>query len=324
MNIELINKLKEFVEISSLLGNPYREKAYRKAIITIEKLQYEINRNNVNKIDIKDLPGIGTGIYEKIKEFVNIGKIKELDELKKTKKYKTVKELNLIAGVGPATIEKWMKMKIDSIPKLRKAVGSGKIKLNNMQKYGLLYYKDLNEQIPRDEVTRLAKYIENILKTLNKNLIFTIAGSYRRGKQTSGDIDILISNPHKFNKNILREFADNISKDENFIVLFSIGDERLTFIFRSSYRNNYKVRQIDILNLSIDKYYPGILYFTGSGEFNEAMRGYAKRKGYLLNQNGLFKNKKKIIVTSEKEIFYELGLKYIEPKERGAPKLIEI
>ena len=81
-----------------------------------------------------------------------------------------------------------------------------------------------------------------------------------------------------------------------------------------------KPMRIDIRYVSYKSYYPALLYFTGSGEYNKKMRGVAESLGYLLNEYGLYKldgNKKKLInVKSEKDIFDKLGMEYLEPEKR--------
>ncbi len=85
-------------------------------------------------------------------------------------------------------------------------------------------------------------------------------------------------------------------------------------------KKKYPIRRVDIRYVPYNSYYPALLYFTGSGPFNEKMRGLAKALGYRLNEYGLYKkiNGKlmKVKVTSEKDIFDKLGMDYVEPEER--------
>ena len=85
------------------------------------------------------------------------------------------------------------------------------------------------------------------------------------------------------------------------------------------YKNN-EIRRLDIRYIEIESFFPAYLYFTGSYEFNERMRGIAKRQGYKLNEYGLYKlenNKERLIqIYSEKDVFDILGMNYLEPKDR--------
>ncbi|SIP86133.1 DNA polymerase family X [Pacmanvirus A23] len=317
-NEKLISILNEIREIADILGEVYKEKAYGKAIPEIKKLNFEITPANIELIKTRKIPGVGPGILGKIIEFVTTGVILELEKAKKSRKVQAFRVLSGIAGVGPATIKKWIDLGIDSLPKLRKAVASGKINLNTMQKYGLRYYADLNERMPHAEVAYLGEIVKSILLQIDPEMIFTICGSFRRNVSTSGDIDILVTNPHTFNDELLEIFMDIIDTDVNFIDYLSSGKERVTFLYKSPVSK--KARQIDILNLPYGSYYAGVLYFTGSGEFNVYFRAYAKSKGYRLNQDGLYKyvGKRLVLVPtrSEREIFDILKLKYIPPHQR--------
>lgn len=310
MDSGLISALAELQEIEEILGDTYRSKAYRKAIAELRKLK------NIEDLK-KKIPSIGKGILSKITEFMKTGKIKELEKLRKSPIVMAHRELGKILGVGPSTVNKWLQMGINSIAKLRRAIANKKVTLNKMQKYGLCYYADLNERIPRAEVAALGEYIKRLLLQINPNVLFEIAGSFRRLESTSGDIDILVSSSH-FDENLLPSLLEILRHDPNFIDALSAGTERITFLYKSPISG--KVRQLDILNIPYESYYAALLYFTGSAEFNESIRGYAKRKGYRLNQAGLFIRRDKklelVPVQSEKEIFDVLGLNYVPPAER--------
>lgn len=313
MNQELIKTLEEMRDIAAMLGQVYRENAYSRAIARIKTLNYNI-KDNLELV--AKLPGIGTGIMEKITEFVNTGKMRELEKLKKSRKVKAAQELSRVLGAGPKTVEKWIEAGITSLAKLRREVGKGKITLNTMQKYGVLYYTDLNTRIPRDEVTIIAGKVKGIMLQIDPGLLFEVAGSYRRGAPNSGDIDIIVSNKAYFDEKLLTNTVELLRQDPNFIDVLSMGEERTTFL----YKGNICVRQIDILHIRYGSYYAALNYFTGSALHNQYLRGVAKSKGYRLNQAGLYKMGKKmelIPVHSEEEIYKILGVKYIPPWERN-------
>lgn len=322
MNSKLIELLVNLRDIYDMFGNVYGEKAYSRAIAEIKKLDFQINQNTIDKLIKLKLPSIGKSILSKIIEYARDGQIDELCKLQTSKKLATYRELTKILGVGPTTIDKWIRLGVNSLSDLRAEVGAGNIVLNNMQKWGLRYYIDLNKRIPRDEVTAICSYMKEKILQADRDIIFEVAGSYRRNSRDSGDIDIIITNKNKFNKDLLSSIAENLHSDRQFIAIISLGRERLTFLYKSPLSNC--VRQIDILNISYNSYYAALLYFTGDAEFNENIRGYAKRRGFKLNQTGLFKltgpqdaRKEKLIPTnSEQEIFEILGLSYIEPQNR--------
>jgi DNA polymerase/3'-5' exonuclease PolX len=306
MNSKIINILEEFAQISSIVGEVYKEKAYHNAINIIKHIDWELNNENIDK----KIPGIGKNIFKKIQEFLRTGEIKELIRLKNKKEIVAYSVFSKIIGVGPATISEWIRNGIYTLSDLRKSISTDKIVLNNMQKYGLMYYIDLNEKISRGEMEFLINYFTTIIKRIDVRTIVTPCGSYRRKMEFSGDVDILISGPF-YDANILKKIAAVLSNDINYIDYLSIGKERIIFLYRSFYNKIPKVRQIDIFNIPYNQYWPAVLYATGSWEFNENMRGYARYHGFKLNQKGLFKSDKLIVTNSEEEIFEKLNLKYV-------------
>jgi DNA polymerase/3'-5' exonuclease PolX len=319
MNVEAVKLLRELSQISHIVGDSYRTKAYQDAIAGINSLDWELT---ADKLISTKISGVGKNIKKKLLEYVKTGSISELVKLRNTKEVKAYDAFTKIAGVGPTTIMKWMTAGIYTLPDLRKRLAKKKITLTHMQKYGLLYYADLNDRIPRDEVRQIGEFVQQLLeKITHDDLISEIAGSYRRGNASSGDIDIIMTSKI-FKPMILSELLDVLGHDHNFIDALSVGKERVTFLYKSPM--SHKVRQVDVLNLPFDQYYSGVLYFTGNADFGVALRGYAKLKGYKLNQKGLFANGKVITPSSEKEIFDILDLVYIEPEDRNEARIIPL
>lgn len=156
-----------------------------------------------------------------------------------------------------------------------------------------LKYKPL-KKIPR-------KIIMRIEKRLPKNAV--IAGSYRRGRDFSGDVDILTLGTYE-------ELASRLNLvDPPFVN----GPE----VYRTFIKISGIYVKTDIYISNKREWIPQLLYLTGSQRFNIIMRKKAKNSGYLLNQRGLFKAGKLISVKTEKEIFELIGMKYREPFERN-------
>lgn len=312
MNAELVSQLTELANIASILGEVYKEKAFRVAINTISKLDWSI-KANPERLNEK-LIGIGEGIKKRLLEYCKTGKLATLEEQRADPKVKAHFVLEKIVGVGPATVKDWIRRGIYNLSDLRREIAKGRVELNKMQKFGLNYYDDLNTRIPRDEVTAIGKIMQKAITEIEPSIIFTIAGSYRRGAETSGDVDILIAS-RDWRSDLIHSVLNKLREDPNFIDTISVGKERITMLYKYD-----KVRQIDILYLPYEEYYAGCLYFTGDWAFNEAMRGYARKKGFRLNQRGLYKlfgtNAKLVKVDSEEAIFAALGLKFVEPPQR--------
>ncbi len=311
-NTEVINLLDRLAQIADLRGDDKRAAAYKGAILGIRKLNYPVT--DKARLKSEKIAGVGAGILKKLIEYADTGQIAELVRLEQSEEIIAYKTLSKIAGAGPRTVAEWIHQKILDIPSLRAAVATDKVKLTAVQKYGLMYYVDLGKRIPRADVAQIGAVIIGKIRQMDQGATCEIVGSYRRGAADSGDIDIITCGNFQL-KELEKIIGDG---DPNFVATFSSGAERLTFI----YHWNGVVRQVDVLKLGREQYWSGILYFTGSWEFNTAMRGYAKAKGLLLNQRGLFRKNVLLPVNSEEEVFAAIGLRYIPPAERLGPNQI--
>ncbi|SVA40989.1 uncharacterized protein METZ01_LOCUS93843, partial [marine metagenome] len=187
----IIRILSRLEEIHKIKNDGFRAKAYGKGVFAIREFNGTLP-DNVK--DLKKIKGIGKGLAEKIVEITNTGKLKKLDDLEADKGILDIIEMHSIAGFGPSTVSKLIKEhKIKNLTELRKAYGNGKLKLTNQQELGLIHFDDLQERIPRDEIKGFEKELKKIVRKVSKDLNITITGSYRRKKDTSGDIDVLLS-----------------------------------------------------------------------------------------------------------------------------------
>ncbi|QJX72657.1 DNA nucleotidylexotransferase [Faustovirus] len=315
-NREILAMLLEFAKIYDVLGDVFKSKAYTNAAATVGKLSYALTRDNVEQFIASHPKGIGKGIASRIREFVELRRVADLDELKRSREYIAYTEFTKIIGVGPATARKWLEMGIDNLLKLRQAVASGRVDLSHAQKLGLIYYADLNQRIPRAEVATIGAKVKSYINQLARDNKFEIVGSYRRGTQTSGDVDCVFTT-QKFDPKIIARLVEILETDTNFIDVLAQGEQKVTFL----YRGKATIRQVDVFYAAYPEYIPHILYATGSAEHNEYVRGEAKRQGYRLNQIGLFKigrngAMKKITLHTERELYDILKIPYVEPKDR--------
>lgn len=310
MNAKVADILNQFAELYDVAGDTYRASAYLRAAKSVRRLPWELSRE-LGPIKIE---GVGKTIRAVIEEYLRAGAVRELQRLQKRRDIVTIRKLSVIPGVGPVTARKWYEQGIRSLSDLRRAVRRGSIRLTHMQGLGLKYYKDLNERIPRAEVAAIGKKICGVVRGVDRDATCEVAGSYRRGLPDSGDIDILITTP-VYKSGFLAEVLARLRRTRNYVDSYVIGEQRVSFLYAEK-----KVRQVDLLYLHRDAYAPALVYFTGSGSFNERMRGLFKARGYLLNQNGLYKLEKAgrrlIPMQSEEDVFRELGMDYIPPELR--------
>ncbi len=316
----IIRILSRLEEIHKIKNDGFRAKAYGKGVFAIREFNGTLP-DNVK--DLKKIKGIGKGLAEKIVEITNTGKLKKLDDLEANKGILDIIEMHSIAGFGPSTVSKLIKEhKIKNLTELRKAYGNGKLKLTNQQELGLIHFDDLQERIPRDEIKGFEKELKKIVRKVSKDLNITITGSYRRKKDTSGDIDVLLSHKNMTKKDevknseidYLDKILEKLKKKYEHIGTIARGKSK----YMGLHRIDEKVRHIDFIFMPMESYYSAILYFTGSKELNIKMREMAKSKNYTLNEWGLHKNEdnSRFDVNSEEDIFKLLNMGYIKPERR--------
>lgn len=331
----LVDQIKVEIDISPSASvhttNHFRLKQIMNALDVIKKYPKEIKSGE----DLKDIKGIGKGTISRIDEILKTGKLSEIKIKKSDKKQSdSVMELMEIHGIGHAkAYELVTKYGITSIKQLIKAYNDGKIDLNNIVLTGLKYHSLYQEQIPRSEVTMIEQYLQTIVKKVDKNLTMTICGSYRRMKPTSNDVDVLLVSSDIKTKNDLFNQGNN-----NFLIQFIALLKKLGFILDDLTDKDYQIkymgycklsaknggndiiRRIDVRFVPYESYYTSLLYFTGSANFNVKMRRLAEQLGYILNEYGLYKlvgdKKKKVKITSEKDVFDNLGMEYLSPEKR--------
>lgn len=207
--------------------------------------------------------------------------------------------------------------------------------LHYSQLIGIKYFHDIEKRIPKKEIAIMENIIKTLVNKMQKELIVTVCGSYRRGNKDSGDIDILLTHP------LIKEKSDFESLNQNILlkliqVLTNIGFlyDHITVDGHTKYMGICRVngelpyRRIDIRFIEYNAFPAALLYFTGSANLNKQMRIEAMKKGYKLNEYGLYRleyDKKlgkevegeRLDATKEKDIFKHLGMKYLKPTERN-------
>jgi DNA polymerase/3'-5' exonuclease PolX len=305
MNNNIIDVLKQYLEkIKSEKAIIYKINAITNLIKIIKMYPKEIK----NGEELKDIKGVGKGSIEKINEILKTGTLSYLNN-------NIVSELTEVIGIGPSIANQLIqKYKIKSLDNLIKKVIKGEIEVNDKIKLGLKYVGKFKGNIPRQHIDDIQDY----LKQFNPNII--ICGSYRRGLDFSSDIDILLYNSQLLTmndvkkSNMLNDYVKLLTKNK--FIVDNITNNNVTKYMGFAKWENV-IRRIDIRLIPYESIYTALVYFTGSYELNRIMRKKAKELGYKLNEYGLYKNNESIHITSEKELFKKLGIKYLKPTERN-------
>lgn len=311
-NTDIANIFDRLADLLELEGeNPFRVRAYRNAAATVENLPQPLEEMVKNGDDLTQLPAIGNDLAQKINDIVNH---KEIDLLKRLEEKNPIdfEELNRIQGLGPRRIKKLYEiLNVQNIDDLYHAAEEHKIR--NLQGFSakieehiLEEIKKIKEKYNRIKISTAEQYALPFVEYLRKNRSIQdiqIAGSYRRRKETIGDIDILVT------------CDDSISVTEDFInyndvdEVLAKGDTRSSIVLKSGI-------QVDLRVLPQKCYGAAMLYFTGSKAHNIVIRKLAKQRDWKVNEYGLFSDDDFLAGETEKGIYNKLGLPYIEPELR--------
>lgn len=301
----------------------HKYNAYRKAAGVLAKHPTKITSGN----EAKKLDGIGEKIAKKIQEFIDTGSLQKLEKIRANDTNVAINELTKVTGIGPAAAQKLVQEGIMSIDDLRKHTD----KLNHHQKIGLKHFEDFEKRIPRQEMEELQDTVLDVLKKLDSEYEARVCGSFRRGAETSGDIDILLTHPSHTTQT--KKKTDHLHKvvkeleSINFVTdTLSLGEAKFMGVCRRLDKKDGSerlYRRIDIRLIPNDQYYCALLYFTGSDVFNKNLRAHALEEGFTLNEYSLRPlgstgiPGEPLPVTSEEDIFDILGAKYKKPSERN-------
>jgi len=312
LNEKYIELLESLTNIMLKHGEQFRSRAYQKA----QEIIMEYPKDILNPDDLKGYKGIGDTIMSKLKEYTQTGTLQILEK----EKNNPINILTDVYGIGPKKAQELVTNGITNITQLRKNPEL----LNDVQQTGLKYYEDILKRIPREEIEQYKTILTQIIKSPAQ---FEIVGSYRRGKETSGDIDIIITSPLQ---SIFVKIIDELIRQRIIVEVLSRGQTKCLVIAKIKQSTVY--RRVDFLYTSQEEYPFSILYFTGSKIFNTVMRHQAQQMGLTMNEHGLYTlrndgqkgTKVPHIFTNELDIFNYLNLEYKEPMERQDGRAINI
>ncbi len=277
----------------------FKINSFKKAKNIISSLDYKITIDNINSIkDFSDK------IKNRIKEILTSGKLSEVSQ---DKSKSNIIDLTKITGIGPSKAKELIKNNITLEDLLDKDKYKEHSKfLTHHQKIGVLYYHDLQKKIPQEIIKKIQTYLNTF------DFEFTICGSFRRNKSSSGDIDILV----KQNNNKLEDIINTLSKSK-FLVAHLTSNSKTKYMGICKIPQFEQYMRIDIRLVTPQQYPYAILYFTGSKNTNTYMRNTAIKLGFKLNEYGLFDKYNDLIeLKTEKDIFECLNIPYLEPQDR--------
>src|SRR5208283_1598570 len=306
--------LYEIADLLDMQGVQFKPQAYRKAARTIASLPSPIEEvYSEGKLD--ELPGVGVNIAKKIAEIIETGSLKYFEELKKNTPI-DFESLLAVEGLGPKTVQLlYKKLGIKSLDDLELAAKQHKIR--TIKGLGPKIEENILDSIDlaRRKKERVLLFLalttaETIRDQLKKSLTANqnedeveVAGSVRRMRESIGDVDILASS------NQPSGIADFFTSMSDVRKVLEKGETKCSILLNDDV-------QVDLRLVKPESFGSALMYFTGSKDHNIAMRNIAIKKGYKLNEYGLYKDATQIAGRTETDVYKKLGMDYIQPELR--------
>ena len=295
----------------------FKVNSYEKALKELKKTSKIVSIKNIDHMN-----SIGKKSLDKIKVILQTNELPQHENIKKDlSKIKILRNFQSIYGVGQLASKKlYYDNGCKDIKDLKQKVKSKKVILTSAQKSGLKYYNNLKEKISYDEITNITNIVKKKIKDEKIKCVLLNAGSYAMKKSTSNDIDYIIIFKNKnYDYQEIKDTIQNILTKNNYVVDKLVdGIEKDIYLIRMNKKD--KVRQMDIGFVEEKHKYFYILYFSSSRDFSKKIRLFASKKGYKLNEKGLYDKKSGKIIDfqpkSEKDIFDYLEFEYISPENR--------
>src|SRR5689334_2943189 len=300
-------------------ADSFRIRSYRNAAEAIEAQTQQISEIIGEPKKVLAIQGIGKGMLVNMQELFKEGKLSIHADL--LKKYRpSMLELLKIQGLGPKTIALiWNAFQVSDVEGVEKLAKEGKIRelprMGEKQEQKLLKaiedYRRIAGRYLIDVAEREAGKITDHLRNYSGVEKVTYAGSLRRGRETVGDLDILVTGQACCDNTAREQLIEHIIKLPGLMEIIARGENKVSFRLRGG-------MQVDVRLLAPDSFGAAMQYFTGSKAHNVALRQRALKMGYTLSEYSLAQldNEKVVAGKTEEEIYAKLKLDYIAPELR--------
>ncbi len=304
-----------FEEIADRLeieaANPFRIRAYRNAARILGDLPQDARQLVERGEDLTSLPGIGSDLAAKINEIVGTGHCSLLDRLR-SELPPAITELLKIPGLGPKRVKAlYHDLDVQTVEQLQRAAHDGRIRA--LPGFGEKTEQNISQaleahasQARRFKLATAAQYAEALhafLQGIPGVQQVSVAGSFRRMRETVGDLDILVT--AAADSPVMQRFTayDEVAE------VYSAGETRASILLKCGL-------QVDLRVVAQESYGAALHYFTGSKAHNIAIRRIAQQLGLKINEYGVFRGKRRIAGDSEESVYRAVGLPYIPPELR--------
>ncbi|HAI14244.1 MAG TPA: DNA polymerase/3'-5' exonuclease PolX [Phycisphaerales bacterium] len=333
-NHQLAAIFQQMADVHTILEDDrFRINAYAKAARVIGELPTDLADIGAEVALLAKVEGIGKSTASKIAEFLQTGKIKAHEDVMQRIPHGLL-DLLQVSGLGPKTVGlMWNQAGIESMEDLKEKLKTdeltalprmGKKSLDKIRK-SIAFMESTGGRVNIGKALPIALWFIDQLKTLKQVTQVQYAGSLRRGKETIGDLDLLVAAREDDSKTI----------SDFFIQLPVVTEVLAQGQTKSSVRTEHGV-QVDLRIVDPQHFGAALMYFTGSKEHNVAMRQRAIKMGMSLNEYALTKDDKPIAAKTEEDVFKALDLQWVAPEMREdhgelalaennkLPKLVEV
>ncbi|XP_006832315.1 PREDICTED: DNA-directed DNA/RNA polymerase mu [Chrysochloris asiatica] len=343
-NTSLSEALETLAEAAGFEGSEGRLRSFCRAASVLKALPSPITA----MAQLQVLPHFGEHSSRVVQEMLEHGLCEEVERVRCSERYQTMKTFTQIFGVGVKTADRWFQEGLRTLDDLFKQPQ----KLTQQQKAGLQHHQDLSTPVQQQEAQAVQRAVETVVSQTLPGATVTLTGGFRRGQLQGHDVDLLITHPQEGQEvGLLPRVLDclksqglilyhlhqhNHYKDPAHLVRHNPtmdGFERSFCIFRLSHPPEvavgwpqkpckaWKAVRVDLVVTPVSQFPFALLGWTGSRHFERELRWFSrKEKGLWLNSHALCDpgQRKSFHVTSEEDIFRHLGLEYIPPEQRNA------
>lgn len=313
----LLYETADLLEIDN--QDPFRIRSYRRAAEAVESLDQQVSQLIAEPKKLLEVPGIGKGMVANLQDLLSQGQIGVHAEL--IKKYRpSMLELLKVQGLGPKTIALiWSAYQVADLEGVEKLAREGKIRtlprMGEKHEQKLLKaiedYRRVAGRFLLDAAEVQAQKLVAHLSSFNGIDKITPAGSLRRGRETVGDLDVLVTGHCCVHDDQRAALLAHIIKLPGLMEVIAQGENKVSFRLRSG-------MQVDVRTLSPDSFGAALQYFTGSKSHNVALRQRALKMGFTLSEYSLVQldNNQPAAGKTEEEIYAKLKLDYVAPELR--------
>ncbi|MGA2990827.1 MAG: PHP domain-containing protein [Candidatus Korobacteraceae bacterium] len=289
-NKAIASILYETADLMEIAGeDSFRIRSYRNAAESIEALPNQVADLIGEPKKLLEVPGIGKGMLANLKEIFDEGELRLHAQL--IEKYRpSMLELLKIQGLGPKTVNLiWTNFQVSDVTGVEQLAREGKLralprmseKIEQKILKAIQTYRSITGRFYLDEADRTAQKLMEHVGQLAGVEKMTPAGSLRRGRETVGDLDLLITGPCCSDPAQRNALVERILQFPGIVDVLARGENKVSFKLRSG-------MQIDVRILPPESFGAALQYFTGSKAHNVALRQRALKQGYTLNEYGLF------------------------------------